>query len=186
MLWALTILAAFRAQLEWPGLAAAGWLEPQAIFQHGEWWRAGTALFLHANAEHVLANVMSGLLALTALLATFGTLRGWLLVAVSSLAANLAVAGIRMSSPYQSLGASTAIFAALGLLTGRAVRHASALRHSQRWRSILSPLGAGLVMLALYGAGGLNVDVGAHLMGFISGLLAGYLVGARPQPTSTP
>jgi hypothetical protein len=40
---------------------------------------------------------------------------------------------------------------------------------------MFAPLAAGLALLALYGAGGLNTDVGAHVSGFLAGLGFGFL-----------
>lgn len=75
---------------------------------------------------------------------------------------------------YRSLGASTAIFAGLGLLTGRAIRIVVRADHPHRWRSVFVPLAAGLTMLGLYGAGGIHIDVLAHVTGFGAGLLIGF------------
>jgi rhomboid protease GluP len=171
MLWAAVILATYRAQAEWPRLTTLGAVDAGQIFTHGQVWRAASALFLHASAEHVLANVLTGLFAFTALVTTFGRLRAWTLLAISAVTANLTVAAINFPGPYRSLGASTAIFAALGLMTGRAVRH------SFGWRNIALPLATGFVVLALYGAGEHEVDVGAHLVGFLVGLATGFVAG---------
>ncbi len=97
---------------------------------------------------------------------------GWLLLAGAALAGNFAVAVVHRSVAYHSLGASTAIFAGLGLLTGRAIRVAG--RQPRRWLGPFAPLWAGISLLALYGAGGLEVDVLAHLTGFLAGVGLGF------------
>jgi len=126
LLWALTVLAVFCGQNEWPGAwENAGALDARAVFGHGEWWRPGTALFLHADLGHLASNVLSGIFVFAAVLSTIGRRRGWLLLAVASLAGNVAIAALNYPGPYRSLGASTAIFAGLGLLTGRAIRRAA-------------------------------------------------------------
>ena len=179
LLWAFGILAVFLMQGERPGWITAGALDPAAIFERGEWWRVGTALFLHADAGHVLSNVLGGILIFTAVLQTLGRLGGWLLLAAASLAGNLASAAINYPAPYQSLGASTAIFAGVGLLTGRALRVVARANHPHRWRAMFVALASGVVVLALYGAGGVYVDLGAHVTGFVAGLAFGFVATAR-------
>jgi len=143
-------------------------------------------LFLHADAGHVVSNALSGLLVFTAVLQTLGRLRGWLLIAAAALVGNLAVAAINYPAPYRSLGASTAIFAGVGLLTGRALRVVARSEHPHRWRALFVALASGLIVLALYGAGGVHIDLGAHVTGFIAGLAAGYLVIAQPSGSPGP
>ena len=178
LLWALAVLAAFRAQLRSPGRwEAAGELNPAAIYRHGQVWRAGTALFLHADLGHLLSNLIFGFFTFAAVLSTLGRWRGLALLALAAVAGNLAVAAINLSAPYRSLGASTAIFAGLGLLTGQAIW--GVLRRGSF--RIFVPLATGGVLLALYGAGGLNVDVLAHACGFAAGLVLGF---ATPPPAA--
>ncbi len=175
LLWALVILAVFHLQGERTRWITLGALDAAAIFERGEWWRVGTALFLHADAAHVISNVLGGLLVFTAVLKTLGRSSGWLLLTAASLAGNLASAALNYPAPYQSLGASTAIFAGVGLLTGRALRVVARAEHPHRWRAMLVALGSGLAVLALYGAGGVQVDLGAHLTGFVAGLAIAFV-----------
>jgi rhomboid protease GluP len=177
--WCLVLWEVFWAQGARPGWTDAGVLDTQAVFDRGEWWRAGTALFLHADVGHLLSNALSGLLVFSAVLTTIGRLRGWLLLVLASVAGNLAVAALNYPGPYQSLGASTAVFAGLGLLTGRAIRVVEQADHPHRWRAIFVPLAAGLTVLGLLGAGGQRVDVGAHLTGFAAGLALGFVAAFR-------
>jgi rhomboid protease GluP len=175
LLWSLVVLAVFWAQGRWSGWTEAGALDTQAVFDRGEWWRPGTALFLHADPAHVISNALSGLLVFSAVLSTLGRRRGWLLLALASLAGNFAAAALSYPGPYRSLGASTAIFAGLGLLTGRAIRVVQQADHPHRGRAMFVPLAAGLTVLGLYGAGeGRHVDVLAHLTGFAAGLVGGF------------
>ncbi|MDD3180826.1 MAG: rhomboid family intramembrane serine protease [Opitutaceae bacterium] len=183
LLWLLSILAAYWAQGAWPACEDAGVLDAQAVFDCGQWWRLGTALFLHADAGHLTANGVSGLLVFAAVLSTIGRWRGGLLLAFAALTANLVVAAVHYPGPYRSLGASTAVFAGLGLLTGRAVRSVHRMGPRQRWRTIFVPLASGVILLALYGAGGLRVDVLAHATGFTAGLILGLAAAGPPRKT---
>jgi membrane associated rhomboid family serine protease len=182
VLWAASVAGVYCCQCLWPGsLEDAGELDSVAVYGRGEWWRAATALFLHADIGHLVSNALAGIFAFSAVISTFGRARGWAALAVAAVAGNLAVAGVNYPGPYRSLGASTAIFAGLGLLTGRAVRAVQRDRTPRSLRALLAPLAAGLALLGLYGAGGINIDVGAHAAGFLSGLALGFAIGV-PAP----
>lgn len=179
LLWALAVLAVFRGQAAHPEWVDKGALDTVGLFRHGEFWRPLTALFLHADQTHLVSNLLGGVFASAAVLSTFGRIRGWMLLGLSAVAGNVAAAAVHYPGPYRSLGASTAIFAALGLLTGRAVRIAMRAEIPHRWRSFFMPLATGVTVLALFGAGAQPVDVLAHVTGFVAGGLAGVL-GERP------
>lgn len=180
LLWAVVVFAAFVLSGDRPGWVEAGALDTGALFDRGEWWRLGTALFLHSDVEHLLSNLLAGVFVFSAMLSTLGRRRGWLLLALASLAGNFAAAALNYPGPYRSIGASTAIFAGLGLLTGRAIRVVLPSAHPHRWRAMFVPLAAGLTVLGLYGAGGLHVDVVAHLTGFAAGLTCGFAAALSP------
>lgn len=185
LLWALAVLAVFRGQLRHPEWTDAGALDTAAVFERGEWWRGLTALFLHTDEAHLVSNLLAGVFVFAAVLSIFGRARGWLLLGLAAVAGNLAVAAAHYPGPYRSIGASTAVFAALGLLTGRAVRIAVSARHPHRWRSFFVPSATGLTVLALYGAGGPQVDVLAHVTGFVVGAVLGFIAG-RPASAASP
>jgi membrane associated rhomboid family serine protease len=175
-LWALAVLAVFDAQSASPGRwEALEALDARAVFHDGQVWRAATALFLHWDLEHLISNLVAGVFVFTSVISVVGVLRGWLLLFLASTAGNLAVATVHYPGPYRSLGASTAIFAGLGLLTGRAIRGIIRTQGPRHWRPVLIPLASGAVLLAWFGAGGVDTDVPAHAAGFAAGLILGYL-----------
>lgn len=147
--------------------------------QAGEAWRAVTALTLHLDVGHLLANLGFG--------TVFGLLAGqligpglaWAAVLVAASLANLLNSLIR-SPEYGSVGASTAVFATLGLLAAYSWRRraSSADRWAYRW----APLVAGVALLAFTGVGGERTDVLAHLTGFVMGAIAGVLLAASRRP----
>lgn len=175
LLWGMVVAALFHAQGEWPAMTERGTMDAKAVFEHGEWWRLATALFLHADAGHMISNALIGIIVFTAVISTIGERLGWLLLAGASLTGNLVIAAAIYPVPYRSLGASTAIFAGIGLLTGRAIGVMRHTTHPHRWRAMFVPLAAGLALLGLYGAGGQHTDVGAHVTGFLAGLGFGIL-----------
>src|SRR6185312_13817861 len=82
--------------------------------------------------------------------------------------------------PFRAVGASTAVFTALGLTC--AYTWGSGARWSRRWALQWAPLVLGVVLLAWFGSGDSEtpgqVDVLAHALGFGIGLLLG-LVSSR-------
>lgn len=172
--WVLALFAVFWAQGEWPGLTDATLLDARRVFEHGEWWRAATALWLHGDLGHLISNSGGGLLVFSAVVATFGLGAGWFLLTGAAVAGNLAAVMLHYGDDYRSLGASTAIFAGLGLLSGRAARVLARSDHPGRWRAMVLPLASGLAVLGLFGAGGVSIDVLAHATGFGAGLFTGY------------
>jgi len=86
----------------------------------GELWRTVTALTLHADIAHAFANALVGALFIGAVCSVLGAGVGCAFVLLSGAAGNLANA-LFHSSHHISVGASTAVFGAVGLLSGLAV-----------------------------------------------------------------
>jgi rhomboid protease GluP len=83
---------------------------------------------------------------------------------------------------YRAVGASTAVFAALGLLSGYAWRQR--LPRRERWLYRWTPLIAGICLLALLGSGNGHVDVLGHLLGFCMGVALGWAYARMGLPRS--
>jgi membrane associated rhomboid family serine protease len=135
----------------------------------GAWWRVFTALTLHADLHHLAGNMASLALLGHQVTARFGGGLGWLLVLAAAAAGN-AAAALLLNPDGVSVGASTAGFAALGLLAAwRAARRGA---HTGVFdRRTWLPVAAGLALLALLGTGPRS-DLGAHALGFAAGALA--------------
>lgn len=141
----------------------------------GEAWRCVTALSLHADLTHLIANSIFGVFFLAVVGRGLGPGLGLLLVLASGVLGNLLNAALR-GEDHVSIGASTAVFGAVGLLCGSGVIWRR--RDGQRWRRVLLPLAAGAGLLAMLGSGGGRVDVFAHLFGFLAGVVVGLLAAA--------
>jgi membrane associated rhomboid family serine protease len=152
----------------------AGRLEAGAVLA-GEWWRVVTALTVHVELDHLLGNLAFGSFFGYAVGRYLGGGVGWLTVIASAAVANGLNAWVEAPT-HRSIGASTAVFAALGLLVAYTWRRGF-LRHTP-WRARIAPIVAGLGLLAFTGTAGENTDLGAHLFGFIVGF-GGGLVLAR-------
>ncbi|MFQ6024262.1 MAG: rhomboid family intramembrane serine protease, partial [Acidiferrobacterales bacterium] len=139
----------------------------------GESWRTVTALTLHADLKHVLANVIGCTLFLTAVCRSLGPGLGCLLVLLAGAGGN-GVNALFYGSLHVSVGASTAVFGALGALGGLGVVRRR--RRGARGRHAWVPIAAGLALLAMLGAAGERVDLLAHLFGFLVGGVLGTIV----------
>ena len=166
----VTALAGFAASnSEW---VVAGRVDG-ALIRAGEWWRTITALTLHSGLRHILGNLIFGVM--------FGLFAGrllgsgvaWLTILLAGASGNL-LNTLLLDSTHRSLGASTAVFAALGLVAGYVWR--GKLMAQDRWSYRVGPIVGGFALLMYTGTGGENTDVGAHLMGFLCGLGGGILL----------
>jgi rhomboid protease GluP len=156
---------------------AAGALESGA---RSEWWRAVTALTLHLEQLHLMGNLLFGVLAGLAVGRVFGPGIGWLSILGAGACANYVETLIAPTS-YRAIGASTAVFAALGLLVGFAWRQRLDPRERlwYRW----APVIAGISLLTLLGAGDAHVDVLGHALGFLCGVSLGWVYGYLDLPS---
>jgi membrane associated rhomboid family serine protease len=160
----------------------AGALETAAV-RTGEWWRSVTALTLHADVAHLLGNLGFGGVFGFFVAQLLGPGVAWLTVLLAAAAANYANSWIQPES-HSSVGASTAVFAALGLLAAYAWRRRSA--EGGRWAFRWSPLIAGVALLAFTGSGGERTDVLAHVTGFATGAACGWWHAGRRALGSPP
>jgi membrane associated rhomboid family serine protease len=140
----------------------------------GETWRVVTALTLHADLGHVAANAAIGALFLTAVCGALGPGLGCILVLVAGAGGNLANAFF-YGSLHDAVGASTAVFGAVGLLGGLGVgrRRRRGARGRRAWVSVAAALG----LLAMLGTAGERVDIWAHLLGLAVGASLGVPLG---------
>ena len=139
----------------------------------GEFYRCATALLLHADATHITANMAGIALFGSAVCTITGTGVGWLMILCSGILGNLMNA-LAYQRDHLSVGASTAIFGAIGVLC--AVQGLSAIRTGKGWKQVALIAGAGIALLAFLGTG-VHSDIGAHLFGWFAGVLFGGIHG---------
>ncbi|MDO5674047.1 MAG: rhomboid family intramembrane serine protease [bacterium] len=169
----MAFLALFYAHTG-PWQATSPWFKfgavnSQAMVAQHEWWRLITALTLHADFGHLIGNILVGGIVIHLLCKLTGYGVGWFLLLGSAALGNWCNVILRVSQ-HQSVGFSTAVFAAIGLLSGLQEQRS-------RWAlfKLLVPIGAGIGLLAMLGTGGERTDLGAHLFGFVCGLVIGLL-----------
>jgi membrane associated rhomboid family serine protease len=139
----------------------------------GEWWRAVTALTLHADAPHLLGNAVATVVLVGAVSRELGPGLGLWLFLLAGAGGN-ALTAIVHGAQHASVGASTAIFGAIGILaTTRAVTRGRDRRGARKPWVILA---ACLALLALLGTSP-GADVLAHLFGLLVGGALGLATG---------
>jgi membrane associated rhomboid family serine protease len=147
----------------------SGTASSQAIM-HGEWWQAFTALTLHADLGHLGANVAAGLVYAGFLLPVLGAGWTWLFILLAGGAGNWLNAWGHRDMEHLSIGASTAVFAALGMLVAAQCALRTLAVRAVRVREFLLPVGAGLGLLAYLGVGDAQTDYMAHFFGLVAGV----------------
>jgi len=148
------------------------------LVRAGEWWRTVTALTLHSGLRHIAGNLVFGVL--------FGLFAGrilgsgvaWFTIVVTGALGNL-LNTLLLETAHRSLGASTAVFAALGVVAGYVWR--AKLMSQERWVYRNGPIVGGLALLMYTGTGDENTDIGAHLFGFVCGFGGGMLLTLAKQ-----
>ena len=154
-------------------LGSSGVLSAAAV-NDGAWWLTITALTLHANFGHILANSVTGALFGFATGRYLGDGFAWFLILLSGAVGNLLNAWIR-SDGFYAIGASTACFAAAGVLCGFTWRKSFVKGASARFNYM--PIVGAIALFVFMGMEGENTDVVGHLMGLAAGLVVGAFVG---------
>ena len=140
---------------------------------HGELYRSVTSLMIHASVVHLAGNMLGIAIFGTAVCTITGWGVGWFMILATGVLGNLMNA-VLYKTGHISIGASTAVFGAVGILAAHQFFKKFRLP-GQRMRAWL-PLGAGLALLSILGSGE-HTDLAAHLFGFMAGLILGAFYG---------
>jgi membrane associated rhomboid family serine protease len=139
----------------------------------GQWWRAVTALTLHADVPHLLGNAVASVLLVTAVCRSLGPGLGLWLVLLAGAGGNVLTAAT-YGGAHASVGASTAIFGAIGVLAMLRICAPGRVEvGGRKWWVVVA---AGLGLLAMMGTGP-NADLLAHLFGLLVGGGLGLIAG---------
>ena len=126
----------------------------------GEWWRTVTALTLHVDFSHLAGNIVFGAFFGLYVGRYLGSGAGWAAILGGGALGN-ALNVLIQPGRHLAIGASTSVFAALGILVAYTWRRGF-LKHTP-WRTRVAPVVAGIGLLAFTGTGsgveGNNVDV---------------------------
>lgn len=138
---------------------------------HGRPWEAVTALTLHADANHVFGNALAGAIFLTAVHGRLGAGVGTFTVLAAGAAGNVLNAVWHVTG-HRSIGASTAVFAAVGVLA--ATQMVLNRTEKRGFFATWGPVVGGMALLGMLGASP-SSDIRAHGFGFGAGIVAGLL-----------
>jgi rhomboid protease GluP len=174
LLGAACIIIYFRMMLAYPGQGLMGW-EGDAVFLHGglwppaffegQWWRVGTANFLHLSVMHIVFNTIGLSQIGPAVEDVFGRARMVFFFAITGVLAFTASAYFMPNTP--TAGASGSLMGLVGVAAGwghrRGTSEGKAIRdHMLKW-------GLYTMLFGLL----LRANHVAHAVGFISGALIG-------------
>jgi rhomboid protease GluP len=141
----------------------------------GDLFRSATALLIHASHLHLVGNMAGIALFGSAVCSVTGWGIGWLSITLAGICGNLLNALLH-GSGHLSVGASTAVFGAIGILA--TLQCIKKIRQPGNGFRALLPLGGGLALLAMLGSGP-HTDIMAHLFGLLSGGAFGLCYGIR-------
>ncbi|HEY3444759.1 MAG TPA: rhomboid family intramembrane serine protease [Myxococcales bacterium] len=183
--WAVALIAFHFVATS--GYGAVPWVERGASnaakVLHGEPWRVVTALTLHADFAHVLANAAACVLFVGVVARWLGPGLGSLLVLAAGAGGN-ALNAWYYGTRHISLGASTTTFGAIGLLGALQFGRLWTRKPSRRaaWPAIAASVG----LFAMLGTS-LKSDVMAHLaglgVGLALGIAAAFALRGRKAPS---
>ncbi|MGE5305369.1 MAG: rhomboid family intramembrane serine protease [Alphaproteobacteria bacterium] len=170
------VLAFFFVTVAW--MPTVPWFERGGAdadrITHGEVWRTVTALTLHSDIVHALSNALAAAVFFGAVFGLLGPGLGLALVLLAGAGGNFANA-VLYGSHHLSVGLSTSVFAAVGVLGGLGILryHRNVTHKRKAWL----PIAAAFAILAMLGSGGERVDVWAHLCGLLFGGVSGIATG---------
>lgn len=170
------VLSAFFILSEAPNssLKSLGVMDNAAISQ-GEWWRIFTAIYLHADASHLIANLTTGFIFFGIAMAICGPGRGLLAAYLAGAGGNL-IGFLIYPELHRSLGASGMVMGALGVIS---VESLAAWRVIRLKRIMARGVAAGALVLVLMGFSE-GTDIIAHVGGFCCGAVLGTILHFAP------
>ena len=170
------IFSAFFSQslidMDLQTLVEMGALYGPYTVQKSEWWRLGTAMFLHGGMTHLLMNMFSLYLIGRGAEMYFDTKSYISIYLFSGLIGGLISLYVHPASV--GVGASGAIFGVFGALAGFFLAHKEHMEaHTKAFMKDFSIIiGINLVI----GFSIESVDVSAHIGGLVVGLIGGFLL----------
>ncbi|XVE79570.1 hypothetical protein DITRI_Ditri14bG0069400 [Diplodiscus trichospermus] len=162
-------------------LEKMGALEVSKVVHRHQTWRLVSCIWLHAGVCHILANMLSLLFIGIRLEQEFGFVRIGLLYLIAGFGGSL------MSSLFIqtgiSVGASGALFGLLGSMLSELVTNWTIYANKARFYVQLAALLTLIFIIVINLAVGIlpHVDNFAHIGGFLSGFLLGFVFLIRPQ-----
>lgn len=138
------------------------------ILQGQEWWRFITSMFLHANVDHLVGNMLMLYMAGELVEKYIGKWRFALLYFFSGISGSLLYAAYELGtgSFRDSIGASGAVFGVIGALLVIVVRHRGRYADITIGRMVFM-----IVYMMYMGLRASNVNNAAHIGGLLGGMV---------------
>ena len=155
-------------------IVAAGALHRPSMIAGGEWWRVGSAMFLHGGVDHLLGNLLALYVVGMALEHATGRARMATTYAVAGITGGLASVAAH-DGP--SVGASGAIFGVMAAVVAFLVRHRA--RFYVRDARIGTVLAGWAAFQLVIGFVQPHIDNVCHLGGLLGGAALGFLLPPR-------
>jgi membrane associated rhomboid family serine protease len=159
-------------------LSRLGALDPGLVIRGHEYWRLGTALFLHYGWAHLLFNLFALYILGPALERAIGGVRFLVCYLLSGLGSSAGVVLLTLAHvvhPAQLVGASGCVMGVVGAWAGYLLLH----RHAPDAKRRLSNI---LIIIAVQIAFDIStpqVSMSAHLCGLVTGFFLGLAIAPR-------
>jgi len=163
-------------------MLAAGAVAPWLV-REGEWWRLGSAVFLHFDLKHLLGNISALLFLGPPLASQIGHARTIVLFVAAGVAGNLTSQLIGNEAAIKA-GASGGVCGLLGALAGVALATMATASDARERRPAWQTLGALVALFGMIVGFEPGRDHYAHVGGLVTGILLGraFGVGAGRSP----
>ncbi len=154
-----------------------GVLHGYSVVMRGELYRLFTSIFLHADAMHIVMNMLSLYIVGTMVEKIFSKSAYLGIYFASALFGSFT--SIYMHLGGQAVGASGAIFGLFGALAGFAFVHRNTMR--DQFMSFMKNFGLILVINLVIGFVFPSIDVSAHVGGLVAGMVGGFMIAKNPK-----
>jgi membrane associated rhomboid family serine protease len=165
-------------------LHRVGALEPDAVVAQAEYWRLGTALFLHAGFLHLGFNLFALYVLGPPLERSIGTIRFLACYLISGLASSAGVVALNEMGLVQNaqvIGASGCIMGVVGAWAGFLLRH----HHAPFAKERLANIGLIVLIQIAFDLSTPQISTPSHIGGLVAGFFLGLILAPKPVAGGT-
>ncbi|MCD6653421.1 MAG: rhomboid family intramembrane serine protease [Sulfurovum sp.] len=172
-----SFLSGSIAEMDLQKLVNAGALYgPYVVFKE-EWWRLGSAMFLHGGMTHLLMNMVSLYLIGRGAEIYFDAKSYMGIYFFSGIIGSLVSLIVHPQSV--GIGASGAVFGLFGALAGFFLAHRDKI--ALQSKAFMKDFGIIILVNGIFGLAIPSVDMSAHIGGLIVGFVGGFMIQRKAQ-----
>ena len=172
-----SFLSGSIAEMDLQNLVDAGALYgPYVVFKE-EWWRLGSAMFLHGGITHLLMNMVSLYLIGRGAEIYFDAKSYMGIYFFSGIIGSLVSLIVHPQSV--GVGASGAVFGLFGALAGFFLAHRDKI--ALQSKAFMKDFGIIILVNGIFGLAIPSVDMSAHIGGLIVGFVGGFMIQRKAQ-----